>query len=45
MDSLHNGWFSEIQDDLWPGQCFSLKVKNVLHEEKSNYQQIQILET
>ncbi|TMW46433.1 hypothetical protein DOY81_008488 [Sarcophaga bullata] len=45
MDSVRNGWFSEIQNDLWPGQCFSLKVKKVLHQEKSKYQDIQIIET
>lgn len=45
MDAIQKGWFSEIQDDLWPGQCFSLKVKKVLHEEKSKFQDIKIVET
>ncbi|KAL5286558.1 SRM family protein [Megaselia abdita] len=45
MDVIRNGWFSEIQEDLWPGQSFSLKVKKVVHEEKSKYQDIKILET
>lgn len=45
MDYLIKGWFSELNDELWPGQCFSLKVKEVLHEEKSKYQDIKILET
>lgn len=45
MDAIRNGWFSEISDELWPGQCFSLKVKQVLHEEKSKFQDIKILET
>lgn len=45
MDSIRNGWFSEISDELWPGQCFSLKVKAVLHEEQSKYQKIQVLDT
>lgn len=45
MNKVQNNWFSEISDELWPGQCFSLKVKKVLHEEKSKYQNIQILET
>ncbi|XP_013115910.1 spermidine synthase [Stomoxys calcitrans] len=45
MNALANGWFSEIQNELWPGQCFSLKVKNILHQEKSKYQNIQIFET
>ncbi len=45
MDTIRNGWFSEISDDLWPGQCFSLKVNKVLHEETSAFQSISILET
>lgn len=45
MDSIRNGWFSEISDELWPGQCFSLKVNKVLHEETSAFQHISILET
>lgn len=45
MDLLIKGWFSEISDELWPGQCFSLKVKEVLHEEKSIYQDVKIVDT
>lgn len=45
MDTLVKGWFSEISDELWPGQCFSLKVKQVLHEEESNFQSIKIVES
>ncbi|KAJ6635261.1 Spermidine synthase [Pseudolycoriella hygida] len=45
MDKIQNGWFSEISEDLWPGQCFSLKVNKVLHEETSAFQDISILET
>ncbi|XP_037807967.1 spermidine synthase [Lucilia sericata] len=45
MDVIQNGWFSEIQNELWPGQCFSLKVKEILHQEKSKYQDIKIIET
>ena len=45
MDSLIKGWFSEISDELWKGQCFSLKVKKVLHEEKSIYQDVTIVDT
>jgi len=44
MESLVRGWFSEITD-LWPGQCFSLKVNKVIHEEKSDYQNIKLVET
>lgn len=45
MEAIAKGWFSEIQDELWPGQIFSLKIKSVLHEEKSKYQDIKIIET
>lgn len=45
MDLLVKGWFSEISDELWPGQCFSLKVKSVLHEERSEFQDIKIVDT
>lgn len=38
-------WFSEISEQLWPGQCFSMKVEKVLHEEQSKYQNIKILNT
>jgi spermidine synthase len=44
MDALQPGWFNEL-NDLWPGQCMSLKVVKVLHEEKSKYQVIKVLET
>uniref|UniRef100_A0A336MFX1 CSON014291 protein n=1 Tax=Culicoides sonorensis TaxID=179676 RepID=A0A336MFX1_CULSO len=45
MDAIRNGWFSEISEELWPGQCFSLKIKEVLHEEKSKYQDIKLVQT
>lgn len=45
MNKIADGWFSEIQNDLWPGQSFSLKIKKVIHEEKSKYQDIKIIET
>lgn len=45
MDLISKGWFSEVQDDLWPGQSFSLKVKEILHKEKSEFQDIQVVET
>ncbi|CAH1103805.1 unnamed protein product [Psylliodes chrysocephalus] len=44
MDLVKNGWFSEISD-LWPGQCFSLKVKEILYQDKSDYQDILIFES
>uniref|UniRef100_A0A0K8VLW7 Spermidine synthase n=1 Tax=Bactrocera latifrons TaxID=174628 RepID=A0A0K8VLW7_BACLA len=45
VDQILNGWFSEIQNELWPGQAFSLKLSRVLHEEKSKYQDIKVLDT
>lgn len=45
MDSVRNGWFSELSEELWPGQCFSLRVKQILHEEKSDFQDIKIIDT
>lgn len=44
MNSLAKDWFSEFSD-LWPGQSFSLKVKKVLHEEKTRFQDLKVLET
>ncbi|XP_019852469.1 PREDICTED: spermidine synthase-like [Amphimedon queenslandica] len=39
-----DGWFSEI-NDLWPGECFSLKVDEILHQERSQYQDIMIFKS
>jgi len=36
---LKDGWFSEY-GTLWPGQAFSLEVEKVLHEIKSEFQEI-----
>ncbi|KAJ8965453.1 hypothetical protein NQ314_004124 [Rhamnusium bicolor] len=44
MDQIRNGWFSEISN-LWPGQCFSLKVKEVLYKDKSDFQDIMVFES
>ncbi|CAH1954374.1 unnamed protein product [Acanthoscelides obtectus] len=44
MDSIRKGWFSELSE-LWPGQCFSLEVKEVLYKDKSKYQDILIFES
>ncbi|KAH8308628.1 hypothetical protein KR044_009062 [Drosophila immigrans] len=45
MDAISSGWFSEVQDELWPGQSFSLRINKLLHKEKSKYQNIQVVET
>ncbi|XP_011149197.1 spermidine synthase isoform X1 [Harpegnathos saltator] len=44
MDILGKGWFSEV-NDLWPGVALSLQVKNVLHQERSKFQEILVVET
>jgi spermidine synthase len=39
-----DGWFREISE-MWPGQAMTLKVNQVLHHEKSKYQDILIFES
>lgn len=41
---MEGEWFHE-KCDLWPGQLFGMKVKAVLHEEQSKYQNIKIIQT
>jgi hypothetical protein len=40
MNALKEGWLSEVDDDLWPGQCFSIKCDELLHQSKSLYQDV-----
>ncbi|KAA8565086.1 hypothetical protein EYC84_010840 [Monilinia fructicola] len=42
--TIKDGWFREISD-MWPGQAMTLKVKKVLHHEKSKYQDVLIFES
>ncbi|KAK6176467.1 hypothetical protein SNE40_014751 [Patella caerulea] len=44
MDSIRNGWFSELSP-LWPGQCMSLEVDKVLYHEKSKFQDILVFKS
>jgi spermidine synthase len=44
MDSMKEGWFSEFSV-LWGGQTFSLEVEEVLHKEKTKYQELLVLKT
>ena len=39
MDKNMKGWFTEM-NDLWAGQAMSLEVDEILHHEKSQYQDI-----
>jgi spermidine synthase len=42
MNSLKQNWFSEIDEDLWPDCCFSLKCDELLYDQKSKYQHVQV---
>lgn len=42
MNSIGDGWFSEVNDQLWRGQAMSLKITSLLHEEKSTLQRIAV---
>ncbi|XP_034827343.1 spermidine synthase [Maniola hyperantus] len=44
MDTLKKNWFSE-SCELWPGSTFSFEVKEVLHDERSDFQLIQVYDT
>ncbi|KAF2709901.1 spermine synthase [Pleomassaria siparia CBS 279.74] len=39
--TIKDGWFREISG-MWPGQAMTLKVEQVLHHEKSKYQDVLI---
>ncbi|XP_045468202.1 spermidine synthase [Harmonia axyridis] len=43
-NQVQNGWFREI-NDMWPGQHFALKVDKVLSCEKSEFQEVMVLQT
>ncbi|KXT14604.1 hypothetical protein AC579_3687 [Pseudocercospora musae] len=42
--TIKDGWFREI-NDMWPGQAMTLKVNQVVHHEKSKYQDVLIFES
>ncbi|KAL0114740.1 hypothetical protein PUN28_011801 [Cardiocondyla obscurior] len=44
MDIMKSGWFSEV-NDLWPGVALSLEVEEVLHSERSQFQEILVVKT
>ncbi|KAJ8021850.1 Spermidine synthase [Holothuria leucospilota] len=44
MDLIKDGWFSEVST-LWPGQAMSLQVEEVLHHEKSKYQDVLVFKS
>ncbi|EGV66154.1 putrescine aminopropyltransferase [Yamadazyma tenuis] len=43
--SIKDGWFAEISNTMWPGQAMSLRVKKVLHAERSKYQDVLVFES
>ncbi|KAJ5682528.1 spermidine synthase [Penicillium macrosclerotiorum] len=42
--TIKDGWFSE-QSGMWPGQAMNLKVNQILHHEKSKYQDVLVFES
>lgn len=45
MDCIQDDWFRERVNSLWPGQQFSLRVKKVLFNSRSEFQDILIFES
>lgn len=37
--NVTDGWFREVSE-MWPGQAMTLRVKKILHHEKSKYQDV-----
>ncbi|ODN00125.1 Spermidine synthase [Orchesella cincta] len=44
MNSIQNNWFTE-KSALWEGQSFSMEVKEVLFHEKSDFQDVLVMDT
>ncbi|KAI2078270.1 putrescine aminopropyltransferase [Ophidiomyces ophidiicola] len=42
--TIKDGWFSEISE-MWPGQAMTLRVNQILHHEKSKYQDVLVFES
>ncbi|KAK5135855.1 putrescine aminopropyltransferase [Meristemomyces frigidus] len=42
--TITDGWFREISP-MWPGQAMTLKVNQIVHHEKSKYQDVLIFES
>ncbi|KAL1593438.1 putrescine aminopropyltransferase [Nothophoma quercina] len=42
--TIKDGWFREISG-MWPGQAMTLKVEEVIHHEKSKYQDVLIFKS
>jgi len=44
MNKIEEGWFSEV-NALWPGQCMSIKVQEMLFQGKSDYQDVMVFKS
>lgn len=44
MDKLGQGWFSEL-GVMWPGQCMSLEVEEVLFQGRSDFQDVLVFKS
>jgi len=44
MNTMKSGWFSEL-NDLWTGVALSLEVEEILHSERSQFQDILVVKT
>ncbi|KAI8816271.1 Spermine/spermidine synthase-domain-containing protein [Fimicolochytrium jonesii] len=42
--NIKDGWFKESQA-LWPGQAMTLQVKEILHQEKSQFQDVLVFQS
>lgn len=40
MNAVKDGWYSDINEKMWPGQAMSLQVDEILHHERSEYQDV-----
>ena len=45
MDAAMKGWFSEVSEEMWPGQAMSLKVEEVLFRGKSDFQDVMVFQS
>ena len=43
--TIRDGWFREINNDMWPGQALTLRVNQVVHHERSAFQDVLIFES
>jgi spermidine synthase len=39
-DGKGGKWFQEINPSFWPGQAFSLEIDEILHKQRSKYQDV-----